>query len=76
MNIILHGKADEAGVTVPFANTDYSYNLVQDGLIRMLTRWFEDSSSERIRSWAEGIHDTGPLSGLRGRTPKKGSAMF
>ncbi|MCL4113443.1 UNVERIFIED_CONTAM: hypothetical protein GTU68_008694, partial [Idotea baltica] len=29
------------------------YNLAEEGLVKMLARWYEDSSSERIRSWAE-----------------------
>jgi excinuclease ABC subunit A len=76
MKIILYGKADEAGITVPYANTDYSYNLVQDGLIRMLTRWFEDSSSERIRSWAEEFMILAPCPECGGARLKKEALCF
>jgi excinuclease ABC subunit A len=53
MAIILHGKAHEAGISIPYSNSDYSYNIAQDGIILMLTKWFEDTTSERIRGWAE-----------------------
>jgi excinuclease ABC subunit A len=53
MKIILYGQDSEGSINIPHANTDYSYNLVQDGLIKMISRWFEDTNSERIRIWAE-----------------------
>jgi excinuclease ABC subunit A len=76
MDIILNGKAEEAGVSIPYAQTDYSYNLVQDGLIKMLTRWFEDTSSERIRSWAEEFMVLSTCTQCQGTRLKKEALCF
>jgi len=51
MEIILHGGGEK--VEVSAKNLDLSENsILTEGLIKMLDRWFNDSSSERIRKWA------------------------
>ncbi len=52
LETILYGGDDSFAVRVNKHN-DYSYNLAQEGLVNMLERWYEDTSSEKIRRWAE-----------------------
>ena len=32
---------------------DYVYDLAVEGITNMVERWYRDSTSEKIRSWAE-----------------------
>lgn len=52
LNAILYGGSDAFKVKVNDYN-DYSYNLAQEGIVNMLERWYDDTSSEKIRRWAE-----------------------
>jgi excinuclease ABC subunit A len=52
MEVILHGGDKTFKVKVNDYN-DYSYNLAKEGIASMLSRWYEDTSSEKIRRWAE-----------------------
>lgn len=76
MDIILHGKAQDLGIPVPYANSDYSYNILQEGLIKMLSKWFEDTSSERIRLWAEEFMTLDTCPECNGGRLKKESLSF
>ena len=40
-------------VNVRYGKKDHSYDLAFDGLVKMLSRWYADTSSEKIRRWAE-----------------------
>ncbi len=53
METILQGGDATIKAKVPGISHDFVYNLAEEGLVNMLVRWYEDSSSEKIRSWAE-----------------------
>ncbi len=53
LQIILHGGDESFGKNPAYGQHDLVYNLANEGLIRMIERWYRDSSSERIRKWAE-----------------------
>jgi excinuclease ABC subunit A len=53
LNVILHGGDDTFKVDVSYAQSDYVYNLALEGLVNQLKRWYEDTTSEKIRQWAE-----------------------
>ena len=55
LDIILNGGSDAFPVTSRSSAHDFTYELASEGLNNMLKRWFEDSTSERIRSWAESF---------------------
>ena len=38
---------------VPKVKHDFVYNLANEGLVKMLERWYKDTTSEKIRQWAE-----------------------
>ncbi len=53
LKIILHGDDESFGHHPAYGASDLVYNLASEGLVRMIERWYRDSSSERIRKWAE-----------------------
>ncbi len=67
MKILLHGGGEE--VEISAKNLDLSENsILSEGLIKMLDRWFNDSTSERIRKWAGefmSLQDCGACHGYR-----------
>jgi excinuclease ABC subunit A len=55
LEIILRGGSDKFPSSMRHNKHDLTYELAAEGIINMLQRWYEDSTSERIRSWAESF---------------------
>ena len=53
LQTILYGGDDKFEVNVTWGGDEYSYNLAAEGILNMLKRWYADSTSEKIRQWAE-----------------------
>jgi excinuclease ABC subunit A len=53
LKIILYGGSDKFPVAASGMIQDFTYELAAEGLVNMLKRWYEESTSERIRVWAE-----------------------
>lgn len=54
LDIILHGGADKYGIQVRSKFGDsYGGNILEEGLVNQLERWYGDTSSEKIRVWAD-----------------------
>jgi excinuclease ABC subunit A len=53
LNVILYGGDTSFKVNTEYAQSEFVYNLAHEGLVTMLKRWYEDSTSEKIRQWAE-----------------------
>ncbi len=53
LDIILNGGEEPSKSSVYSITHDFVYHLSSEGLVNMLVRWYEESSSEKIRSWAE-----------------------
>jgi excinuclease ABC subunit A len=54
LEVILHGG--DKSFKVRTANNAYeltSYNLAKEGIVKMLTRWYDSTTSEKVRNWAE-----------------------
>ena len=62
LEAILHGGDNTVKVKVRYSKNDFVYDLAYEGLIKMLGRWYKESPSEKIRTWAEEfmIVDTCP----------------
>jgi len=75
LNIILHG-GDETFKVQADTNSDFSYNLAYDGLFNMLGRWYEDTTSEKIRRWAEEFMTIATCTECNGFRLKKESLHF
>lgn len=52
MEMILRGGAQKLAIKYDGAE-DAIYNMAQEGLVKMLERWYEETTSEKIRIWAE-----------------------
>ncbi|MBK6619522.1 MAG: excinuclease ABC subunit UvrA [Saprospirales bacterium] len=54
LDVILHGTGKEGKPkTETSGYQEYWFDLESEGLVNMLERWYEDTSSEKIRQWAE-----------------------
>ncbi len=53
LDAILYGGDDSFKVNLSFAQSEYVYSLGYEGLVNQLKRWYEETSSEKIRQWAE-----------------------
>lgn len=73
---ILHGGDDKLEVKMNFSTSDFSYNLAYEGLINMLKRWYENTSSEKIRNWAEDYMSIVTCPECQGYRLKKESLNF
>jgi len=84
LNIILYGKenpdADDLGLQWndegPGNSTGGYFDTVFEGVIPMIKRWFNSSSSEAIRNWAEGFMKMDTCPECNGARLKKESLWF
>ncbi len=53
LNIMLQGGDDSFEMSLRGSKHDFIYNLASEGVVNMLERWYRESSSEKIRRWAE-----------------------
>lgn len=53
LQIILHGGKEDLGASTKYSQHEFWYDLASTGIVNMLQRWYEESSSEKIRRWAE-----------------------
>lgn len=73
-NIILYGGG--RNIAIRAGKSDHSYNLAQEGLIKMLLRWYDGTSSERVRKWAEEFMKVDTCPDCEGFRLKKASLYF
>ena len=78
MNIILFG-GEKKTMTLPNSVPQqdmYAYDLASTGLANMLKKWYEDTSSEKIATWAEEFMTVVTCSECEGFRLKKESLNF
>ncbi|MCH2046201.1 MAG: excinuclease ABC subunit UvrA, partial [Saprospiraceae bacterium] len=75
LDIILHG-GDDSFEASQFGREEFSHNLAKDGLIKMLKHYYKDSSSEKIRTWAEEFMTITHCPDCGGARLKKESLAF
>jgi len=76
LKIILHGGDDSFNVKLPYSKHDFTFNLPKEGLYTMLDRWYKDTSSERIREWAEAFMTVKTCPDCEGQRLRKESLHF
>ncbi len=76
LDIILHGGDKSFKVNVSYAQSDYVYNLAYEGLVNQLKRWYESTTSEKIRQWAEDFMSVDTCPDCRGQRLKVESLHF
>ncbi|MEM9545432.1 MAG: excinuclease ABC subunit UvrA [Bacteroidota bacterium] len=76
LDVLLYGGDSKLGIDMGYSPHEMVYNLASDGIVNMLERWYRDTTSEKIRNWAEEfmtIQDCGECGGYR---LKKSSLFF
>ena len=76
LQTILHGGDETFGVKLGNSQHDFSYNLAYEGLSNMLERWYKNSSSEKVRRWAEEFMTVDVCPECNGMRLKKESLHF
>ena len=55
MQVILFGGHPGSTVAPDIYGHDFVFDLGAEGIVNMLKRWYENTTSEKIRQWAEGF---------------------
>lgn len=76
LNVILNGGDNNLAVRLSRTKQDYSYNLANDGLLGMVEGWYDNTSSEKIRKWAEAFMTVDTCPECDGFRLKKESLHF
>ncbi|MEZ4908408.1 MAG: excinuclease ABC subunit UvrA [Saprospiraceae bacterium] len=76
LDIILYGGNSDFKYDIVFGMTEFTYNLAYEGLLKMLERWYESTTSEKIRTWAEGFMTVVTCPECNGYRLKKDSLNF
>ncbi len=76
LDIILYGGDESFEVTLKYSKNDYSYNLAYEGITNMLERWYGESTSEKVRRWAEEFMTVDKCPECGGARLKKESLHF
>jgi len=53
LDVILYGGGEAIKLPSISSDNEWVFSLAQEGLAKQLKRWYEDTSSEKIRQWAE-----------------------
>jgi excinuclease ABC subunit A len=76
LDILLYGGNSSLGIDLGYSPHELVYNLATDGIINMLERWYKDTSSEKIRNWAEEFLSIQDCPECEGYRLKKSSLFF
>jgi excinuclease ABC subunit A len=76
LDIILYGGSSKFDKAYVNTSNEYLYDLAQEGIANMTERWYRDSSSEKIRSWAEEFLSIMTCNTCEGYRLKKESLHF
>lgn len=76
MNVILHGGDSSFDVAMTWGQGEFTYNLAYEGLVNMLKRWYDNSTSEKVRQWAEDFMTVSHCPECNGQRLKKESLHF
>jgi excinuclease ABC subunit A len=76
LQVILYGGGESTEVTTSYGDDEWTYNLAAEGMLNMLKRWYSDTTSEKIRQWAEDFMVVGVCPECNGTRLKKESLWF
>jgi excinuclease ABC subunit A len=76
LQIILHGGDNSFKINLSYASSEYVYDLAYEGLVNQLKRWYEDTTSEKIRQWAEEYMTVDNCHACGGKRLKRESLHF
>lgn len=75
LEVILYG-GDNSFEAHNFGKQDLTHNLAEEGLIRMIKRYYDESGSDKIRSWAEDFMTIGDCPVCKGSRLKQEALYF
>ncbi len=75
LHVILFG-GDNTFEARKFGKEEFSHNLAKEGLIQMLKRYYKESTSEKIRRWAEDFMVVAPCSECKGTRLRQQALHF
>ncbi|MCC7245184.1 MAG: excinuclease ABC subunit UvrA, partial [Saprospiraceae bacterium] len=76
LNTILYGGDPSIKIEMTWGSEEFVYQPVYEGLVPMLKRWYSETSSEKIRQWAEDFISIGVCPECNGTRLKKESLWF
>ncbi len=76
MNIILYGGSPGTTSAPDYLPHDLVFDLGAEGITNMLKRWYDTTTSEKIRQWAEGFMTVDICPDCEGYRIKKESRYF
>ena len=76
LDTILYGGDENLRVKYHHTKDEYGYNIGHEGLIKMLQRWYKESTSEKMRQWAEKFMSVSTCPDCQGMRIKKESRFF
>lgn len=76
LDIMLYGGNNDFQYDYNFGLTEMTYNLAYEGLLNMIKRWYENTTSEKIRSWTEEFMTVIQCNECHGHRLKKESLNF
>ncbi|MBK7871727.1 MAG: excinuclease ABC subunit UvrA [Saprospiraceae bacterium] len=76
LHTIMHGGDNSFDINMTWGQSEFTYNLAYEGLINMLKRWYENSTSEKVRQWAEDFMSITTCPECNGQRLKKESLHF
>jgi len=75
MKVILHGGDESFKIEMKYQH-DHVYDLGYEGLVNQLERWYRETTSEKIRQWAEAYMTVAECSECNGHRLKQESLHF
>ncbi|MDQ3015866.1 MAG: excinuclease ABC subunit UvrA [Bacteroidota bacterium] len=76
MDMILHGGSPGSTSVPDYLPHDLVFDLGAEGIVNMLRRWYETTTSEKIRQWAEDFMTVDTCPDCEGYRIKKESRFF
>ena len=76
LQIILQGGSPGTTSAPDYLPHDLVFDLAAEGIVNMLKRWYETTTSEKIRQWAEGFMTVDTCPDCEGYRIKKESRYF
>jgi excinuclease ABC subunit A len=76
LNSILYGSGDKGKPGRESGYQEFWFDLETEGLVNMMERWYEDTTSEKIRQWAEEFLTLDACPDCGGMRLKKESLHF
>jgi len=76
LDIILRGGGESTDQGLAYVPHDLVYDLATEGICNMLERWYKDTTSEKIRNWAEEFLTVTTCATCQGYRLKQSSLHF